>query len=56
MCEKCDEIDAKIIHYLWMNSAVTDVPTRDGIASLVEDLRAEKAELHPSDESGARNG
>jgi hypothetical protein len=43
MCEKCDEVDAKIAHYKAISYHVGDQITRDGIADLINRLSDEKA-------------
>jgi hypothetical protein len=48
MCEKCIEIDAKIERYQHLSRWITDQPTLDAIKKLTEDLKTEKAVLHPS--------
>ncbi|MGY3233445.1 hypothetical protein ACVMAJ_000335 [Bradyrhizobium sp. USDA 4448] len=50
MCNKCTELDSKIAHYQAMLSRVTDKTTLDGIAELIAQLLAKKAELHPETE------
>ncbi|MGY4627485.1 hypothetical protein [Bradyrhizobium sp. USDA 4486] len=47
MCEKCSELDEKIEHYKALLSRITDKITLDGIAELIAELLAKKAELHP---------
>ena len=47
MCEKCDDIDAKIIRYKRLASQINDKILNDGIAQLIEKVLAEKASLHP---------
>ena len=47
MCEKCVELDEKIEHYRKMLSRITDTVAVDGIAELIVELLAKKAELHP---------
>ena len=47
MCDKCDELDSKIDHYKVIQSRVTDSIVLDGIAALIAELVAKKAELHP---------
>jgi beta-phosphoglucomutase-like phosphatase (HAD superfamily) len=49
MCEKCVEIDKKIERYRVMASRITDQPTLDGIKDLIEQMRAQKAVLHPEE-------
>jgi hypothetical protein len=48
MCDKCIEIDAKIEHYNYLSAWITDQPTLDAVKKLTEELRAEKATLHPA--------
>jgi hypothetical protein len=47
MCEKCDDIDAKIIRYKRLSSQINDKILNDGIAQLIEKMLTEKASLHP---------
>ena len=47
MCEKCTELDSKIAHYKTMQFRVTDKIVLAGIAELIAELLAKKAELHP---------
>ena len=47
MCDKCVELDGKIEHYQRLSSTVTDQPTLDGIKELIEEMKAQKAALHP---------
>ena len=47
MCEKCDDIDAKIIRYKRLASQINDKILNDGIAQLIEKVLAKKASLHP---------
>ena len=47
MCEKCDDIDAKIIRYKRLASQINDKILNDGIAQLIEKMLTEKASLHP---------
>lgn len=47
MCEKCIDLDKKIERYREMASRVNDEIATSGIAELVEELIAKKAELHP---------
>ena len=47
MCEKCIDLDKKIERYREMASRVNDQITVAGLAELVADLIARKAELHP---------
>ena len=47
MCDRCIEIDATIERYRRISGGVTDQPTLDAIKKLSEQLKAEKATLHP---------
>jgi hypothetical protein len=48
MCEQCIQIDAQIDRYRHIASDLAMDPlTRDRVARFVEDLKAEKAKLHP---------
>jgi hypothetical protein len=47
MCEKCVEIDSKIERYRRLSAGLTDPPTLDGIRKLIEQMKAQKAALHP---------
>lgn len=55
MCRKCDEIDAKIIRYKRIASQINDQLLRDGLAGLLEKMLAEKASLHPEQETDKRS-
>jgi hypothetical protein len=48
MCDKCDDIDAKIIRYKRVASQINDKVLNDGLAGLIEKMLAEKASLHPA--------
>ena len=48
MCEKCDDIDAKIVRYKRVASQINDKILQDGLADLIEKMMAEKAALHPA--------
>jgi hypothetical protein len=48
MCERCAEIDAKIIHYTRINSGMTDQLTRQRIAALIQEWKEAKSGLHQS--------
>jgi hypothetical protein len=43
MCEKCDELDRKIAHYQRLAGRIIDQQTQNGIAELLEKMKAEKA-------------
>jgi len=47
MCEKCKEIDIKIEHYRRLAERVPDPLLTEGVAKLIEEMEAEKADLHP---------
>jgi hypothetical protein len=47
MCDKCGELDNKIEHYGRLVSSITDARTVDGINRLIEEMRVERAGLHP---------
>ena len=46
MCRKCDDIDQRIARYRRISSQISDQLAQDGIAGLIEKLKAEKAALH----------
>jgi hypothetical protein len=46
MCEKCIEPDD---HYERMARMISDKRTLDGIAKVIEEARAQKAGVHPSE-------
>ncbi len=50
MCDQCEELDAKIERYRRIFDPVMDRVTRERVAKLIEDLKAEKARLHPEQE------
>ena len=50
MCEKCAPLDSKIEHYQKLLFGIGDQLTIDRIKSLIADLQAQKAELHPKQE------
>jgi len=50
MCDKCQELDKKIEHYRRIAETITDQFTIDGIKSLIADMEALKAALHPEPE------
>lgn len=47
MCVKCTDLDEKIERYKAMQSRILDKMTLDGLAELIAELLAKKAELHP---------
>jgi hypothetical protein len=50
MCDKCTELDGKIEHYERIAASISDQLTIDRIKELVEQLKAQKAALHPEQE------
>jgi hypothetical protein len=50
MCGKCDEIDLKMARYTRIAAQIGDQIAQDGIAGLIEKMKAEKAALHPEPE------
>ena len=51
MCEKCQELDGRIERYERLARGITDERTLDGIHELVAKLKAERAALHPEQET-----
>ena len=47
MCEKCEDIDAKIARYRRLSRGVNDGATVQRLDALIADLESEKAVLHP---------
>lgn len=47
MCEKCMELDDKIERYERIRANIGDQLTVDRIKALLEQMRTEKAVLHP---------
>jgi hypothetical protein len=47
MCEKCNELDAKIEHYQKLAARLLDPPMIEAINKLIEKMQAKKARLHP---------
>ena len=47
MCDKCARLDKKIEHYQKLFLGIDDQLTIDRIKSLIADLQAQKAALHP---------
>jgi hypothetical protein len=47
MCEQCVELDSKIEHYQRMATKISDQAMLEGIKKLIEQMRAQKAALHP---------
>ena len=51
MCDECAKLDKKIDHYRTLMARVTDQLTNEGLEKLIEQLKAEKAALHPQQEA-----
>jgi N12 class adenine-specific DNA methylase len=49
ICDKCVEIDRKIWHFKDLVRTILDPQTLDGIAALIAELEAQKADLHPEE-------
>jgi hypothetical protein len=47
MCEKCDEIEKKIVRYQDIRRQIADQFTVDQIIRLIAEMQAQKAALHP---------
>jgi hypothetical protein len=47
MCDECDRIDVMIEHYREMLDPAVDRFTQGMVAALIEDLKSDKAKLHP---------
>jgi hypothetical protein len=47
MCDECDRIDLKIEHFRTLVDPAMDRFAQAMVAVLIEDLKAEKAKLHP---------
>ncbi len=52
MCEKCGEIDLKLERYRRISSGLTDRLVLESIQTLMENMKAEKAALHPERQDG----
>jgi hypothetical protein len=48
------ELDARIDRYRRLSASILDQETIDRIEALIDQLRAEKAKLHPKNEQGQR--
>jgi hypothetical protein len=53
MCDKCDEIDGRLVRYRQLSSAVTDKLALESIDRLIADLEYQKTLLHPKPEDQA---
>jgi len=49
MCEACNQLDEKIVHYKNVVFAMTDQLTIERITALVAELEAKKGQLHRRD-------
>jgi hypothetical protein len=47
ICDRCAELDRKIEHYRKLASGISDRLTIEGIADLMKEMEAQKAQLHP---------
>lgn len=47
MCERCDEIDVETAHYRRLKRDVMDKKVLESLTTLIADLEAQKATLHP---------
>jgi hypothetical protein len=47
MCDKCTELDKKITHFEDLAARLLDPQTVEAVTKFIEDLRAQKAQLHP---------
>jgi FAD/FMN-containing dehydrogenase len=50
MCNKCVELDGKIEHYKRISASISDQLAIDRNTELVEQMKAQKAALHPEPE------
>lgn len=53
MCEKCDEIDIRLERYRRISSGLTDRQVLESIETIMENMKAEKAALHPESQDRA---
>lgn len=49
MCDKCNEIDARAAQYQRLSDAVNDKLVIEQIRKMIDELKAQKAALHPDD-------
>jgi hypothetical protein len=54
MCDKCAPLDKKIEHYEKIAVSIGDRVTVERLMALIDDLKAQKAVLHPEQSSKAR--
>ena len=50
MCDECAKLDEKIDHYRTLMARVRDQLTNEGLGKLIEEMKAQKAALHPQQE------
>ena len=50
MCDKCIQLDKEIEHYERLASGMADELTLERIRESVQEMRAQKAALHPDEE------
>jgi hypothetical protein len=50
MCEKCDDLDERILKFQRFIAQAFDSLTKERLLAGVEELLAEKAGLHPEEE------
>jgi hypothetical protein len=50
MCEKCAQLDEKIVHCKALSKHTADQLTLDGIAILIWQYETQKRDLHPNKE------
>jgi hypothetical protein len=53
MCDECVKLDQKIEHYERMIARVSDPLTTERVGKLIEDIRGQKAALHPEKDGTA---
>jgi hypothetical protein len=51
MCDKCVELDKKIEHYRSLVAKVPDPLTAERVGELIKEMQAQKAQLHPEQET-----
>ena len=50
MCDECAKLDEKMDHYRTLMARLTDQLTKEGLGKLIEEMKAQKAALHPQQE------
>ena len=56
MCERCIELDKKIEHYRRLSAGINDRATNEKLASLVDELEAQKTAFHPEAKNSLASG